>query len=162
MDPNQRLEQIANELQGINKSLNILLLRLYPEGAAAVVEFYTTINGVREKVVNMFPQADAVLDLAVAFKAKLKDGTLVDAKVDTSKGPPVWALTNDALGKLEIAEDGMSAVFSGSGQVGTEGDVEVLADADLGDGVEQIKGVLHLQLIAPKASVVEISAVERP
>lgn len=85
---------------------------------------------------------------------KISDKFGNEAKVD---GKPVWALSAE-LGTLEVAEDGLSAVFSPGPAVGALM-VQVKADADLdATGVKEILGELALDLLAGEAEKVELAA----
>ena len=70
-------------------------------------------------------------------------------------GVPVWTLSDPTLGILEVAPDGMSAIFRArrTGQ----GQINVAADADLGEGVRQITGVLDLTVLAAEATLIRFS-----
>jgi hypothetical protein len=70
-------------------------------------------------------------------------------------GVPVWTLSDPTLGILEPAADGMSAVFRAR-RVGT-GQVNVTADANLGEGVRTITGVLDVTVLAAEAQVVRFN-----
>lgn len=149
---------ISVSVRYLKKTLDRLLQLQLPNVAAVAVEFYQKINGELVKVDNMFMKVESVADLSAAFKGKLKDGTLVDAKVD---GKPQWELLNPELGLLEVSEDGLSAVFT-AGQKAVVGQIQLKADADLGEGVKEIIGTLDVELSPPEAEVVEIAAVVRP
>lgn len=75
------------------------------------------------------------------------------AKVD---GAPAWKSSDEAVGTLDVAADGMSALFksvsSGNCSVG------VSIDADLGEGVKPILGSLDINVVGDEAAVVEIKA----
>lgn len=76
------------------------------------------------------------------------------AKVD---GLPSWAVTDESLASLTVSEDGMSAMLLPLGPVGSF-QVQVKADADLGEGVKEILGSLDVELAAGEAVSVEIAA----
>lgn len=65
-------------------------------------------------------------------------------------GAPVWTVTSgDAT--LEVAEDGLSAyLVSGAADVTSQ--VEVTADADLGEGIVTLTDVIDLAVVAAQAS----------
>jgi hypothetical protein len=85
-----------------------------------------------------------------------------DAKGNLAQveGVPAWGMSDPSLGSLAVAEDGLSAVFT-PGSVGT-GQVNVSADADLGEGVKTITGILDVEVIAGEATVVEIGVEDIP
>jgi hypothetical protein len=72
-------------------------------------------------------------------------------------GLPVWSLGCEDHLKLEVSEDGLSAVVSSLGKLGVC-QVNVSADADLGEGVETITGVIDIEVKAGKAVNVGIDA----
>jgi hypothetical protein len=68
----------------------------------------------------------------------------------TLDGTPVWTVVSgDAT--LEVAEDGLSA-FLVSGAADVTSQVEVTADADLGEGVVTLTDVIDLAVVAAQAS----------
>jgi len=75
------------------------------------------------------------------------------ARVD---GVPQWAASDPAVATLEVAEDGLSAtvvaLVPGACQI------NVTADADLGEGVRSISGALDLQVDPSEAVALAISA----
>ena len=76
------------------------------------------------------------------------------AKVD---GAPVWSSSDETILKVTAAEDGMSASVEAVGPVGTA-QVVVKADADLGEGVKEISGVLDVEVLASEAVAASLSA----
>lgn len=88
---------------------------------------------------------------------KFKDSEGNEAQV---QGAPVWGQSDPALGTVTPAEDGLSAVFN-PGSPST-GQINVTADADLGEGVKEIVGVLDVEVIAGEATVVEIGVEDIP
>ena len=78
------------------------------------------------------------------------------ARVD---GAPAWAVTDESAAKLEVAEDGMSAVLTPTGVAATF-QVQVKADADLGEGVKELLGSLDVEVLSGEAVSLEISAGE--
>jgi hypothetical protein len=69
------------------------------------------------------------------------------AQVD---GVPTWEVTGgDAT--LEVAADGMSAYLI-SGAANTNSTIEVTADADLGEGMQEITDTIDLAVVAANAS----------
>lgn len=72
-------------------------------------------------------------------------------------GTPVWSVSDAALLTLVTAADGMTAVVNAVGPLGT-GQVSVNVDADLGEGVVTVVGILDVQVIGGAAAVVQISS----
>lgn len=134
----------------LKKQLDEIQKSLMPKGDDVSIEFYTIINGQKTKVEKMFLKVSDQLPLSVELKDKFGNKAVVDGK-------PVWAVTDEALASVEVAEDGMSAVLKPKGQVGAL-KVQVSADADLGEGVKSIVGELDVDLLPGEAVVVEIKA----
>lgn len=76
------------------------------------------------------------------------------ARVD---GVPVWNNSDEALGTLTVAADGLSAEYSTLGPIGTA-QVSVTADADLGAGVRSLTGTLDIQVEPSEAVTLNIAA----
>jgi hypothetical protein len=76
----------------------------------------------------------------------------VDAKGNPAKveGAPVWAFSDPTQCEVVPSADGMSAVLSPLGPLGT-GQLNVTADADLGEGVKPISGLLEVETIGGEA-----------
>lgn len=72
-------------------------------------------------------------------------------------GTPAWVVSDDTLGSLTVDEDGLGAEFVTSGLLGTC-QVSVTADADLGDGMREISGVLDIEIHASEAVSLSINA----
>lgn len=88
----------------------------------------------------------------VTLRVAFKDSEGNPAQV---QGVPVWGQTDPALGTVTPAEDGMSATFDHGSP--SSGQINVTADADLGEGVVPVIGVLDVQIVPGDASVAEIS-----
>lgn len=78
------------------------------------------------------------------------------AVVDTTNGVPQWNVTGDA--QVIPAADGLSAEVI-SGAVGVSA-IEVIADADLGEGVKPISDTINLTVVAAGADNLGFSAGE--
>jgi hypothetical protein len=76
------------------------------------------------------------------------------AKVD---GAPKWSVSDAEVLELVVADDGLSAKVVSKGKVGVC-QVNVSADADLGDGVAEIAGVLDIEVKAGPAVSLGVSA----
>lgn len=72
-------------------------------------------------------------------------------------GVPTWSTSDDTVLTLEVAEDGLSAVALTTGKLGTA-QVSVVADADLGEGVKELTGVLDVEVKASEAVSLELNA----
>lgn len=128
-----------------------ILKRLTPARARKVL-FFTTRDGKQQRIEEMVLKVSQALPLSVAF---------ADAKGNPAQveGKPAWALTDESLAILEVAEDGLSALLKPIGPLGSF-KVQVSADGDLGEGVKSIVGELAIDLIAADAVSVVISAGE--
>lgn len=86
------------------------------------------------------------------LRVKFKDAEGNDATVD---GVPEWGISDPALGTLTPSSDGLSCEFNpGSPSVGQ---INVKADADLGQGVVDVIGTLDVEVIPGDAVTAEIS-----
>lgn len=72
------------------------------------------------------------------------------AKVD---GTPSWFITDSSILAANMAPDGLSATITAKGPAGNS-QVKVSADADLGEGVVEIIGLLDVTVVAGQAAVV--------
>lgn len=74
----------------------------------------------------------------------------------TVDGAPIWTVTEgDAT--VEPTDDGMSAyLVSGSADVNSK--IQVVADADLGEGVQSITDTIDLAVVSAQASALGIVA----
>ena len=72
-------------------------------------------------------------------------------------GVPVWTSSDPDIVALEVAEDGKSAVATAAGGLGAA-QVSVVADADLGEGVRELTGVLDIEVLAAEAVELGITA----
>lgn len=75
------------------------------------------------------------------------------AKVD---GKPAWTVSNPEILDLSVSEDGLTATVTAKGPVGSC-QLNVTADADLGEGVKSIVGQQQVDVVAGEAAVVNIS-----
>lgn len=140
-------------IREMGHTLNRIEQQLKSVFAARAVEFYTWVNGQKVKLGgSMFLEAGKRLPLSI----EPKDANGNAARVD---GAPVWALSNEALGSLDVDAAGMSAIFTPSGMVGVT-TIQVKADADLGEGVEEIFGTLDVEVLSGKAVSISITAGE--
>lgn len=147
-----RFDGAAVDLKYFEARLNERLARieaaLIPAEAARVL-FFVFSDGIISEVSNMQMPVDKTLKLMIAPVDKAGN----PAKVD---GVPAWSLTDPALGVLAVEADGMSAVFTPAGALGSLM-VQVNADADLGEGVKTIAGELPVEILAGEAVTVNMS-----
>lgn len=100
----------------------------------------------------MFLKVNQNLPLSVKFE----DAKGNEATVD---GAPIWAVSDEALAKLEVAEDGLSALLIPSGKVGSF-KVQCTADGDMGEGSKSIMGEMDIDLLPADAVKVGLIAGE--
>jgi hypothetical protein len=72
-------------------------------------------------------------------------------------GVPVWAVVGPAVLTLEPSSDGLSCVATTTGELGVT-QLTVTADADLGEGVVTISGLLDVEVIAGIAVGLSVAA----
>lgn len=82
------------------------------------------------------------------------------ARVD---GTPTWALRDGDPGTLEVAADGLSAVYVSPDAVDADptknvAQVTVTADADLGQGVKNITDTAEVTIISAEAQSLGLTA----
>lgn len=65
-------------------------------------------------------------------------------------GVPTWSVGDPAIIGLDVAADGLSAYAIAAGPVGLS-QVNITADADLGEGVTTISGTVDFQVVAAQA-----------
>jgi hypothetical protein len=77
---------------------------------------------------------------------------VVDAKGNPAAvdGAPSWTSSDPSVLTVDAAPDGLSAVATAVGPLGTA-QVNVTADADLGEGTETINGLLDISIVGGKA-----------
>lgn len=69
----------------------------------------------------------------------------------------VWASSNEAVLTVVAAEDGLSAVVTAVGPLG-QAQVSVKADAQIGEGVVELTGVLDVDVVASQAVSLAVTA----
>ena len=72
-------------------------------------------------------------------------------------GAVSWSVSDPSIGGLTVSEDGLSAEFATTGKLGSC-QVNVSADADVGEGVTSITGVLEVTITASQATSLGIAA----
>lgn len=93
------------------------------------------------------------VSLSVSFTTKAGNPATVD-------GAPVWSSSDPSVITVTAAEDGLSAVAVTVGPLGTA-QVICEADADLGEGVRPITGVLDIE-VRPSEAVAAIVVAGAP
>ena len=92
------------------------------------------------------------VDLAVEFRSKAGNPAPVD-------GVPEWESSDTSIMTVTPSADGLSAVATTVGPVGHV-QISVTADADLGEGVRHISGVLEINVEPSGAVSAALSAGE--
>lgn len=153
----ESLNQIRDELKGLREELGNLVsqvkeivVALTPPEAAKIAFFVEEGGQLKPIGGSMFQKVTE----AKKFAIKITDKFGNDAKID---GLPAWA-ADESLADLVVAEDGLSAVVTPKGPVGSF-KLQVKADADLGEGVKELLGELAIDLVAGDAEVIAISEV---
>ena len=72
-------------------------------------------------------------------------------------GVPTWTVSDETILSLAVAPDGLSAVVTAVGPLGTA-QVTVSADADMGEGITTISGVIDIQVVASQAVSLSVVA----
>jgi hypothetical protein len=72
------------------------------------------------------------------------------------EGVPLWETTDPTVATVTPSEDGLSCVIAANGALGTC-QVKVTADADLGEGVTPLTGLLDLEVVAGAAVTLDIT-----
>jgi len=131
----QLLERLAGRTRG-----RIVFCR-------ATIDRLTTIKGDLKMLILTDTQE---CDLAIKPVDKKGNAAQVD-------GIPVWTTSDATIASVTPAADGLSAVVKAADNLGSV-QVGVTADADLGEGVEPIGGVLDVEIAAGKAVSVTVIA----
>lgn len=105
-------------------------------------------NTIKGDIMSFILKADQKVSVSIQPVDKFGNPATVD-------GAPVWV---DATGQTNVvaSDDGLTAVITPNGAVGTT-QINVTADADLGDGVVTIAGVLDLEVVAGSAVALVIN-----
>lgn len=136
------LQQMASDTRAIRYYLQPRDLR------AKVIVFKTSIDGQNEGVEN-------VKNLEINENGVISIKGFLDAKgnkaeVEGNKVAFSLVAGSEALGELQVADDGMSAKFLRNGAVGVA-QVNMVADADLSEGVQEIFGTAEFNCLSGKA-----------
>lgn len=83
----------------------------------------------------------------------------VDAKGNPAKvdGAPSWAVVGPAIVTLVPSDDGLTCVATTTGDLGTT-QITVSADADVGEGVQTISGLLDVEVVGGVAVSLSVAA----
>lgn len=137
--------------------LNFKIERLSPSGE---LKFYLTADrpGFRWTITHK-----GVITYNVTMLALQNDQQVtasiqpVDAKGNPAKvdGAPTWSSSSDDVATVEAAADGLSATVVGV-DIGTC-QINVKADADLGEGTTDLTGTLDVEVVAGSAVALSIT-----
>jgi len=97
-------------------------------------------------------QDDQQVELAISYLDAAGNPATVD-------GSTSWASSDETVLTVEPSADGTSATARAVGPLGTA-QVQTTADADLGEGVVAISGVLDVEVIASQAVTATITPGE--
>lgn len=115
------------------------------------------IGPVSEQSIHVIERAILMLVLTDSQKAVLSispvDKKEFPAAVD---GVPVWTVADSTVASLTPSEDGLSASIVAEAPGTTQ--INVTADADLGEGVVELIGTLDVQVTAGQAVSLNISS----
>lgn len=142
------LSGVKGELSRIATALEKIEIALTPPSATRIIFFVEEGGKTTRTGETMFLKVTE----SKKFQIKITDRFGNEAKVD---GAPKWAVTDESLATLVVAEDGMSATVAPTGVMGSF-KVQVTADADLGEGVKPLLGELAIDLVAGEAEIIAI------
>jgi hypothetical protein len=146
---NGLLNQIIQQQDRHTSTLKHILEEIIGPPASRVIFTIKVGNSITEGATKVKIKDNQEFDVAVTFQ----DAGGQPASV---QGTPVWTSDNEAVLTVAPAADGLSAVVSAVGPVGTA-QVSVSADADLGDGTTTITGVLDVEVIAGDATLIVLN-----
>jgi hypothetical protein len=76
----------------------------------------------------------------------------------TVDGVPVWSSADETRVSVEAAADGMSATIVAEGPATTQPvQISVTTDADLGEGIKPLVGLLDVTIVGAEATVIAIT-----
>lgn len=145
------ISQIRLQISDLNRICEEILTHFATSARAVRIVFNAVLDGkLYLGVENMILTSTQKVELSIQPVDAKGNPAVVD-------GEPVWATSNPDVVSLEVAEGGMSCTAVAVGPVGTA-QVAVTADADLGEGVAHITGLLDLEVMAGAAVNLQISA----
>lgn len=101
-----------------------------------------TVNVLKGKIMFSLPD-DKTANATVSYVDAKGNPAMVD-------GAPVWSSSDDTVLTVVASSDGMSAVVTPVGPLGTV-QLKVEADADLGAGVVSVVSLVDVEIIAGQA-----------
>lgn len=138
-----------HELVEVMKEIRDIMKEAQNPEAVSIQFWEVHPDGTRSKITMAFTLTD-IQQVSLAI-------TAVDARGNPAAldGAPVWATSDAALLTVTASEDGMSAIATAVGPLGTA-QVTVTADAAIGSDVRELKGLLDVEIIASEALNVTI------
>lgn len=144
--PDSDVEDLLREILGVLKAILAAIAKPPPPPTKSRVVFGFKVGQPKAKVKRM------PLDLKITNEQKIS--VTVNPVTDTGKpakldGMPSWAVIS-GNSALTVSDDGMTGTLTSADD---PGDTEVLvkADADLGEGVEEISDTIHLSVVGATA-----------
>lgn len=144
------LQDVTADIAAMQTQLELIIDQLVP-GPAVRLIFTADVEGtITTGVTKMNLQDSQVVTLSIQPADKKGNPAPVD-------GVPVWLSSNTELITVVASADGLSAVATAVGPLGTA-TVSVTADADLGAGTTELAGTLDITVISGAASTIKITA----
>ncbi len=114
-----------------------------------------TFNGPEGPITVSGAHMSAIISDTQSITARIapKDAKGNPAPLD---GVPAWTVADESLVEIMPADDGLSALLTAVGPLGTT-QIHVQADADLGEGVVTIEGLTDITVIAGQAVSLDIA-----
>lgn len=150
---------VASFLGGkFEKLLEIFLSMFWrPELKAKDVVFHVTVHPEGDEFqgknqMTTIVRADQYFEVTIGLTDAY--GNAVGA--DGIDGLPVWSSSDDSIAVVEAAADGLSAKVTPTGKTGAA-QVNVLIDAQPGEGEQELVGVLDVTVVSGKATILSLS-----
>ena len=144
-------DEILNRLYSVQSDVDRILEAVVPPPATGIRMLIVMDGQITQGTLPM----SLIMTDTQKFAASV---SFVDAKGNPAQveGVPAWNASDPSILTVTPAADGLSAEVVAVGPLGTS-QVSVTADADLGEGVTPIVGVLDVQVVAGQAVAVSIS-----
>lgn len=140
---------LAAQLQELSVKLDKLTALISPPEAERIT-FICVLEGITYVGDNMIVKAGQFFSANLKAVDKFGNAAVLDAE-----NPPVFASSNPEVATVEAAADGMSAVVTSTGKVGTA-QISVTADAVVGPDEKLIVGTLELEVLPGDAVTVTL------
>lgn len=143
--------------------MNLFRVNLVVDWEHQIVQLQDPPHGTMRWIIQFNPyniaRGDDHMAITITDNQKFKVSIQpVDAKGNPARvdGVPFWAVGDMSILANVTADDGMSAEIFALGPLGTT-QVTVTADADLGEGIKEITGILDVTVIGGEAVALTIS-----